>query len=455
LNNNEKVRGEKRKVLWTSQSTFKEDYSGVVKKLDLVIFNAKYPEELVVLEQGKNLNLFLEKGKKQLLHVFIQGKNPPLQVILKKNYGEVKAFVSTRIPQPSQDIHEFHTRGEIIEINSKESVFRIKRVAIFLVSLKDCNVVVSVKFGAPLIKKIETTRTISNLNQIREMLTEDSLDLKIKQDRLAQQSITKQRMKSNDHLKSYLEGTFTSRKRIQNIKESKKLLIKDLKFIKRVKNSKSTDRLPSLNPDLIIKESKKNLTKSFIKLLVIINSLQNLQNKFLFSNFPPTIPQKPEKKAQKGSKHSKNLKLKLISLEFCRTRLLFYHKSVSKISFQTINKKIGLFLQKLYPQLKITEKFRTYLKKSKTYSVSRIQHEWKKYKLLKTFRLAKLDKILTNLHQKFKKSFKITSNLSRETKKFLLSKYYSNYLTSQYPVFLSFDPLFSISSLSAFLSSNI
>ena len=70
------------------------DYLKVIKKLDLVISNANYGTDLVVLNEKNSLNLFLEKGKSQLVHVFTFAKPSPLHFHLNRNYGMIKAYVS-------------------------------------------------------------------------------------------------------------------------------------------------------------------------------------------------------------------------------------------------------------------------------------------------------------------------------------------------------------------------
>lgn len=162
-----------------------EDYSRVLKKLELVINNANYGQKLLELKSEEPLSIFLDQDKSQLVHVKPAGYPSPMQVRILRNYGRVKVFISKKIPEPSDEVYDEFTTSDTIEISDIEPTFKISRISLFIKALSETNFSLSLHYGVPTTKLIhsEHEKIYKNLATSRHLL-EDSLDKKIKAQKL-------------------------------------------------------------------------------------------------------------------------------------------------------------------------------------------------------------------------------------------------------------------------------
>ena len=160
-----------------------DDYSKILKKLDLVITNANYGQRLILLTPKNNLNFYLDKGTIQYIHINPRGKFSPLQVKIFRNYGKIKTFVSKKIAEPCEEIHDEEFNRDMFEINDLSGVFRIDRIALGIKALTDSNFVISIKYKSTETKSKfgETDRKQLFFYSKKNLVEEDTLDEKIKE----------------------------------------------------------------------------------------------------------------------------------------------------------------------------------------------------------------------------------------------------------------------------------
>ena len=425
------------------------DYLKVIKKLDLVISNANYGTDLVVLNENNNLNLYLEKGKSQLIHVFTFAKPSPLHFHLDRSYGMIKAYISTKIPQPSIEIHDFSSKSDVIEVANKGSNLQMKRVAVLLYAASDCNVNVSVKFGGNLIKKTESLNRFSSVARIREMLTEDSLDMQIKLEKSLQKKKMRKRVKNYEEIKTRWKN---------NSKDRKKFLRKDEIGFEGWKTERTRiEDFRKMPGNCIFITKKLELIKIFLKTMILLNASQRI--KFMIKAHKE-IEQKKNKQIvenrffkEEYKKWARN-RQRLVFLEVCRINLNFFHRSLKCIHLKKSRKVLVQFIKESKLSYQISSRFDRFLKKSNIYIVILIQHEWRKYKILKKFRLSKLQTMYLNFISSQPKKLRQLYPASRLQIKSLLSSYYQSYLIQASKPFKSFDPIFSIPSLISHISLN-
>ena len=130
-----------------------------------------------------DINFYLDKGTIQYIHINPRGKFSPLQVKIFRNYGKIKTFVSKKIAEPCEEIHDEEFNRDMFEINDLSGVFRIDRIALGIKALTDSNFVISIKYKSTETKSKfgETDRKQLFFYSKKNLVEEDTLDEKIKE----------------------------------------------------------------------------------------------------------------------------------------------------------------------------------------------------------------------------------------------------------------------------------
>lgn len=437
------------------------DYSTILKKLDLVISNAKYSQNLLILTKSSPLNIFLEKGQSQLIHIHPTGQPIPLHITYKRNYGKLKTYISTKISEPCQELHDQVTKSDIIEISDRDQIFHIKRVAVSVFCLSECNVIVSLNYGAEILKKVENLRSAKSTTKIKGTCEEDSLDLIINQEKLNQQKRTKTRGTSFTNFKEFGEKGLL---KIEAIKEKREAVYYRSKVLKSSRRFRSLTERPLMNKSRRGKSRgmlsyKKVVVSGLIKLLCIYSASAvwyRKMKKLKAKKSQELIFLRKINTFKSIYKAWSTRRGKLTTLETCRLNLIFFRDHQKALCHKDFSQKVKKLFFSIKTLLISKSSFDTYLKSSICYLVCLIQHEWKRYKLIKLFRLNRLEKIWKSSFKALPKNRQKPSSIPSKALKSLLEVFYHNYLQSL-PLFstssFSFDSLFSPALLIPFLSS--
>ena len=345
------------------------DYTTVLKKLDLVISNAKYSQNLLILSKSSPLNIFLEKGQSQLIHIHPSGQLTPLHITYKRNYGKLKTYISTKISEPCQELHELVTNNDIIEITDRDLTFRIQKVALSIHCLSECNVVVSLNYGAEILKKVENLRSVRSTTQIKETCEEDSLDLIIKQEKLNQQQKIRTRGKSYTNFKELNEKNLI---KIGTMKERRESNYNRSRIVKGSLKFRSLTERPSLN---ITRRGKSRGMLSYKK--AIVSGLINLMS--IYTASAVWYRKLKILKAKKSQdlifieklntfksiyKAWSTRRNKLTTLETCRLNLTFFKDHQKALTHKDFSNKAKQLFSHIKTLLISKNSFDTFLKSS-------------------------------------------------------------------------------------------
>lgn len=438
------------------------DYSVILKKLDLVISNAKYGQSLLILSTSSPLNIFLEKGQSQLIHIHPAGNPAPLHIIYRRNYGKIKTYVSTKISEPNQELNDFSTHGDVIEITAYDSTFHIQRVAIFLYCLSECNVAISLKYGAEALRKNEVLKSLQSVVRNRETWQEDSLDLMIKQEKINQKKNAGKRVKSYVNFKEFFERNTIRKETLRTRREENYQRSKVLKKNHSMKLRSLSEKIEKKEKSGKAKEIvgyKKDMANVLIRLLGVCTVSIAWHHKMIEFKVRKARHQVIIRKINTFKSIYKSWSIKrnkLTALESCRLSLILFKNSCKPISSKDFSQKIKKVLFNIKASIISKYKFDHFYKAGTFYLVFLIQHEWRRYKLSKGFRLAQLDKIWRYLYNNLPKKRQKQLNFPRATLKSLLESYYSHYLHTFYskpPARFSFENLLNPDLLIPFLSS--
>ncbi|OMJ67561.1 hypothetical protein SteCoe_35240 [Stentor coeruleus] len=388
-----------------------EDYSRMLKKLELVINNANYGQTLIILKPEKPVNLFIDEGKGQLVHIITKGYPSPMRIKFDKNYGQIRIYISKKIPQPTEDVYDQYTTNDIIEITEIEPIFKTQRVALFIKAISESNFIMTLKYGHNDLKgKIgDNEKDYELYDTGRGFLEEDSLDAKIRAQKIKEKILSRKKATSCENIrgaKIHKVERYRSvmRKHISdstsNTKISKTLNLQKKPLEPRLKTIKLEDFLSQNRTRT--GATQKNISLNFIKLLCFLQifKILNIKLKKYKLFIQPQILIVKKKRITFKSIYkawAKFIETKTL-LEKSRLNLKFFKTNSLFIIQKHIEKTIIKHLQQLYILGKTVKQFKNFFSKIKL-----IQRGWKKYKLFKGFRLNKLEKLWGKMKLKAQK----------------------------------------------------
>lgn len=327
------------------------DYSIILKKLDLVISNAKYGQSLLMLSTSSPLNIFLEKGQSQLIHIDPSGHPAPLHIIYKRNYGKLKTYVSTKISEPNQELNDFSTHTDVIEITAYDSTFHIQRIAILVYCLSDCNASISLKYGAEMLRKTENMKSLRSHVRNRETWEEDSLDLMIKQEKVNLKRNLKKRVKSYTNFRELYQNKLIKLETLKTRREE------NYQRSKILKKKSLTMKLRSLSEKLETKENggkvketvgyKKDMTHVLIRLLGICTASATWYNKMRAFKVSKVKHQAIIRRINTFKSIYKVWSVKrnkLTALESCRLSLILFKNNCKGLTSKDFSQKVKKML---------------------------------------------------------------------------------------------------------------
>lgn len=359
-----------------------EDYSRVLKRLELVINNVNYEQRLLILKPDKPLDIFLEENRGQLIHTIPFGHQSPMRVKISRNYGRVRTFISKKIPEPNEEVYEDITTNDVIEISSFDGVFKIQRVALYIKAQSDTNFTINVRYGVSSFKyrNCETVKTYRQISNCRGNLEEDSLDAKIKAQKIKEKTNmpTRQKFSSCGNLQTIKQMAVTDR-----FKTTSKKHIFDTSNRLKFNNTPNLQRNiyePRLKfgkiEGLLLQNRKsagsqqKHLSQSLIKFLCIIKTANilysKLKNPIMFNKATPLKNPKNQQAIENIFKSwSKFLNIKTILLK-SKTHMILYKNLTLPIVKKQTQIEIYDHLHGLYIFSKPAKQFRLFFLKGKT-----------------------------------------------------------------------------------------
>lgn len=383
-----------------------EDYSRMLKKLELVINNANYGQSLIILKPEKPINLFIDQGKGQLVHIIPRGYPSPLQIKFTKNYGRIRIYISKKSPQPSEDLYDQCTSNDVVEITEIEPIFKIQRVAIFIKALSESNFIMTLKYGSNGIKeKIGDDEKDDIVFETgRGFLEEDSLDAKIRAQKIKAKILSRKKATSCENIRGpkiarveryrsvtrrHIPDSIGNQKINKTLSQPKRVLEPRLKTMK-LEDYLSQNRTYT-------GATQKNISLNFIKLLCFLQFSKILHTKLKkikLSIIPNTqIPKKKRITFKSIYKAWANFIETKTLLEKSRLDLKFFKDHSLFIIQNNIEKNIIKHLHQLHVIGKAVKQFKNFFSKGKMQIVKLVQRGWKKYKLFKGFRMNKLEKL--------------------------------------------------------------
>ena len=445
------------------------DYSKILKKLELVISNANYGQKLLTLTTESSLNIFLDRGVTQYIHIFPKGMPTPLQVKIFKNYGKFVTYISKKITEPSEEIYDDKIFGNIIEITDSGSTFKVPRVALGITALKETHVYVSMKYGA-LYNKLKSSESDKYFGLYRGnnvLVQEDSLDLKLKEEKLKHKLEWRRKLPAYLSLQKSKTIRDTTKEKVRrelNYTRSKKIFESIISKKKNLKTSEINERKLKIHYGY-----QRKITSVFFSLLTLIKVSGFLRVLFIKrkKTLTPVISEVEQKIIsfqQRYRQWTKGLSTNT-TLERARINLLFYRGNILSVSKEESTRKIVKCFKTVVLFLKLwhnTDRLRI---KGNEYIVKYIQRKWKKYRLLKNHRLDKLERTWLRLVRKENKKDKLDISkkylsLDISYVRSIIEKYYFQFLKvysadTYHLVFMPFDALYSGSKLFAFVMNYI
>ena len=224
--NNQRLQSLRTRSEHSNRLPSENDYTNLLKRLDLVISNANCGQKLLILTQEIPLNIYLDKNSIQYIHINPKGNLTPLQIKLTRNYGKLKIYISRTITEPCEEIHDDKITDYLIEVNENANLFKMSRIALGIKALTESNFIISLKYGilTSRIKNSQIDRHYRYYSGEKILVEEDSLDLKIKQNKIQSKLQFKRRYPSHTSLyntKSHYDLSKTKERRELNYSRSK------------------------------------------------------------------------------------------------------------------------------------------------------------------------------------------------------------------------------------------
>jgi hypothetical protein len=339
-----------------------EDYSKILKKLELVINNTNYGQKLLTLSAESPLNIYLEKGNTQYIHIFPQGNLSPLSIKIKKVYGKIKTYISKKIAEPCEEIHDEKTNDNLITVYDKKYEFGNIRVALGIKAIIESNINVTVKYGSGHFKNKSSDRNYRLYSRPRDLLEQDSLDEKIRNEKM----ISKLRLETKTAVPRNTVKSITDRSQVHSRRKinyaRSKMNYQNIKKYKLALLEKTRSRTHDpTRVNMKYSDNKKRLVKIIVSiacLVTVFNTFHHkLQNKkkYLISKI---ISFQQLYRTWTGRLSSNT------TLERARMNLKLYRHNILQIHQKSISKGLKKFFHLAYTQGKVLKKFSDFRLKS-------------------------------------------------------------------------------------------